>query len=82
MALTIRVDEEHERALSRAIQSLQSDQQHLERWSMHSVELALAIDDLEELRDRIIAAKADKAVEASGKLLRLIGTGVGRHRTW
>lgn len=79
MSVQIRVDEEHDRAIERAIQSLKADVRTLDVWGAHSVELTLAIDDLEELRDRIITAKADKALEASGQLLRMIG---GGRRPW
>lgn len=75
MTVQIRVDPEHDKAIERAIQSLRADVRTLDVWGAHSVELTLAIDDLEELRDRIVTAKADKALEASGRLLGLLRTG-------
>lgn len=55
--ITVRVEAEHLRAVERALQALKTDQVLLEHWGNHSTELALAIDDLEELRDRIVFAR-------------------------
>lgn len=45
------------KAVDRALQALHAERALMDRWSMHSVELALAIDDLESLRDRMKAAQ-------------------------
>lgn len=44
------------RAVELAIRSLRQEARSLDVWGAHSTELALAIDDLEELRDRMRAA--------------------------
>lgn len=82
MSIQIRVDPEHDKAIERAIQSLKADLRLLDQWGAHSVELTLAIDDLEELRDRIVHAKANEALEASSRLLRVIGGARTEGRAW
>lgn len=52
----IRFEPDELRAVEMAIRSLQQEVRSLDVWGAHSVELALAIDDLEELRDRMRAA--------------------------
>ena len=52
MTVVVRIEQEHVASLHRALAALRAEQALLERWNQHSVELTLAIDDLEELVDR------------------------------
>jgi len=54
---TVRYEPEHERAVGRALAALHAERATAERWGIHSVELTIAIDDLEELRDRMQAER-------------------------
>jgi hypothetical protein len=59
---TVRFGREHLDAVRAATRMLQSEQRVLERYHCHSTALALQIDDLEELVDRMSGAIGVKRV--------------------
>lgn len=56
---TVKFEAEHLRSVDRALAALNAERETAERWGIHSVELTLAINDLEELRDRMVAERAE-----------------------
>lgn len=52
---TVTFETEHARSLGRALAALEAERAACERWGVLSVELALAVDDVTELRDRMLA---------------------------
>ncbi len=59
---TVRFDPQHMLALRRALDALKAERRLLEKWHCHSTQLALEIDDLEELLDRMSAAVGARRV--------------------
>jgi hypothetical protein len=57
--MTVPVYPEDQRALERAIQSLEAEEKVLAVWGSHSVELTLALEGLRSLRDRIQEERAE-----------------------